>query len=183
MLKKIMAIVSSVAVASTLGTVSAFAEEESVLTDVETTEVVETNQETTATEEETTNTVEEYLLGDVNGDGKINSVDAAITLDDYAKWLANAWYEGVTEAEIDRANELYYHVEGDINGDGKENAKDTVYILKYYAHQLSDPDSDISLKDYYDGFGMTEYIDSEYTDKAVEEQRDELRAMGQYIPD
>ncbi|MBQ8831797.1 MAG: DUF4465 domain-containing protein [Oscillospiraceae bacterium] len=62
-----------------------------------------------------------YLLGDVNGDGKINAVDAALTY----KYVNNK--TELTEAQL---------LAADVNGDGKVTAVDAALIYKYVNNKL-----------------------------------------------
>ena len=59
-----------------------------------------------------------YALGDVNGDGKINTRDAVMILKYSARLI------GLDETQQMRA---------DTNGDGKINTRDVVLVLKYSA--------------------------------------------------
>lgn len=61
---------------------------------------------------------EAFALGDVNGDGKINSLDAAFVL----KYDAGLWICGLASG-----------CAGDVNGDGKANSLDAALILRYDA--------------------------------------------------
>ena len=72
----------------------------------------------------TTSTTNSKLLGDINGDEKIDSKDAVIVLKSYAEKLAGNETKDDTLA-------------GDVNGDGEVDSKDAVIILKYYAATLT----------------------------------------------
>ena len=63
----------------------------------------------------------EYTLGDVNMDGKINAVDAALTY----KYVNNK--TELTEAQL---------LAADVNGDGNVNAVDAALIYKYVNNKL-----------------------------------------------
>ena len=71
----------------------------------------------------TTTATKTISLGDINGDGKIDSKDAVLVLKSYAESLVNS------NATVDLA--------GDVNGDKKVDSKDAVLILKYYAATLT----------------------------------------------
>lgn len=62
-------------------------------------------------------------LGDPNGDGAINAVDASIILSDYARYS--------TSDDKPTAEEL---ASGDVNKDGSINAVDASTVLSYYAY-------------------------------------------------
>ena len=80
-------------------------------------------------------TTEDESLGDVNGDGVINSKDSVIVLKAYAETLAGA--VGVLKQE-----EAF---RADVNGDNCYDTKDAVIILKKYAERLiSDGSNNIS---------------------------------------
>ncbi len=70
------------------------------------------------------------LLGDINGDGSIDSKDAVLVLKSYAESLVSG--------------ENTFYSAGDINGDDKVDSKDAVIILKYYAATLTGFSGDIS---------------------------------------
>jgi hypothetical protein len=72
-------------------------------------------------------------FGDVNGDGKINSIDAVCILVDYANELSGKKTVLATKY-------------ADINSDSKINSIDAVIILKYYAYALVN--SNTTLTDY-----------------------------------
>jgi hypothetical protein len=80
-------------------------------------------EELKKTTEETTTPVIKIVLGDLNNDGAINSIDAVLVLKDYAGTLVGK----VSTISISS---------GDANGDGKINSVDAVIILKYYAGKL-----------------------------------------------
>jgi hypothetical protein len=83
---------------------------------------------TTTTTTTTENTVKSIVLGDLNSDGKINSIDAVAILKGYAQSLVNG-STGLTEEQETAA---------DVNKDGKINSIDAVNVLKYYAASLVD---------------------------------------------
>ena len=79
--------------------------------------------EPTTTTPTTTEPTENKLVGDVNGDGKIDSKDAVLVLKSYAESLVSG----------NKSTDLA----GDINNDGSIDSKDAVIILKYYAATLT----------------------------------------------
>ena len=64
------------------------------------------------------------LLGDVNGDGKVNSIDASRVLEEYAT-LATTGKSSLTDAQRKAA---------DVNCDGKVDSKDATAILVMYSN-------------------------------------------------
>ncbi|NLP26261.1 MAG: hypothetical protein GX365_02820 [Clostridiales bacterium] len=74
---------------------------------------------------------EEYLIGDINFDGKINGADAANALRIYNSIM------GGNESEITKEQ----LIRADVNRDGKVNSKDAVLILKYYNMRMGDPNT------------------------------------------
>ena len=97
------------------------------------------NETTEAWEEATEATTEKTIsLGDVNGDGTIDSKDAVEVLKFYSnKLLGNDYSFHYYEYDS-----LYYYHSidasiGDVNNDGVINSKDAVLILKYYAEYLA----------------------------------------------
>ena len=72
-------------------------------------------------------------LGDINGDGMIDSNDASVVLEDYAKASTGG------ESDIDKTV-------GDINGDGIVDSNDASIILAYYAAVSTG--KDIKLEDF-----------------------------------
>lgn len=86
-----------------------------------------TTTSTTTTAVTTTTTTaypDEYDLGDVNNDGKINAVDASSVLSYYAMTSTNQ------DADYSEEQKLA----ADVNTDGHINAVDASYILSYYAY-------------------------------------------------
>lgn len=73
----------------------------------------------------------DYVLGDVNKDGKINAVDASSVLAYYARTSTNQ------EGGYDDAQQLA----ADVNHDGVINAVDASNILSYYAYSSSTSDA------------------------------------------
>ena len=71
----------------------------------------------------TTKPIIKISVGDVNGDGVIDSKDAVFVLKSYAETLAG----NVATVSIEK---------GDVNGDDKIDSKDAVKILKYYASTM-----------------------------------------------
>lgn len=69
----------------------------------------------------------EYTLGDVNEDGAINTVDATLVLQYYAK-IITADTEGVT----------FIEAAADVNGDNVINTVDATLILQYYAKIITE---------------------------------------------
>jgi hypothetical protein len=67
--------------------------------------------------------MDKYEIGDANNDGKIDSRDAVLTLQNYASELVG----NATEKSI------YFQ---DVNGDGKVNSIDATVILRTYANNL-----------------------------------------------
>ena len=65
----------------------------------------------------------EYQLGDVNGDGYINAIDASIVLSAYAK--SQTGEEELTKPQQEAA---------DVNNDGSIDSIDASEILDYYSH-------------------------------------------------
>lgn len=78
-------------------------------------------------------------LGDLDNNGKINSIDASAILTAYANELANK-ESGLSAAEIAAA---------DVNGDGVINAMDASTILTYYAYTMANGKAE--LIDYING--------------------------------
>lgn len=62
------------------------------------------------------------MLGDANNNNVVDSVDAVLILQEYAKSIVDSNYKSV----------LLYNA--DVNFDGQYDAKDSVYVLQYYAH-------------------------------------------------
>ena len=77
-------------------------------------------------------------LGDPNGDGAINAVDASIMLSNYARYA--------TSADKPTAEEL---AAGDVDKNGAVNAVDASNVLSFYAYQsTSNADKNKTLNDY-----------------------------------
>ena len=72
-------------------------------------------------------TADDFLLGDVNGNGEIAADDAQIALKAYVNMLAGK-ESGLTAAQQQAA---------DIDGDGEVTATDAQIILKYYVNTLA----------------------------------------------
>lgn len=83
---------------------------------------------------------EDITYGDINDDGIINSVDAVIILQEYAKYLVNGKYS-IGANQISCA---------DINEDNKIDSSDAVIVLRYYAADLVEP-LDVDIKSFYFG--------------------------------
>lgn len=77
-------------------------------------------------------------LGDVNGDGKINAVDASSVLSYYADVSTNQ------EGEFDEDQK----VAADVNHNGKIDAVDASCILSYYAYLSTTKDEIVSIEVY-----------------------------------
>lgn len=71
------------------------------------------------------------ILGDVNGDTKIDSKDAVLILKSYADSLAEK------NSDIDK-------ISADVNEDSSVDSKDAVLILRYYAATLTGYTKDIT---------------------------------------
>ena len=99
---------------------------------------------TTATTVTTTTTTtayispDEYTLGDVNGDGRINAVDASLVLAYYARISTNQ------EGGYDQKQRLA----ADVNFDGVINAVDASNILAYYAYSSTEKGTPVTLEEF-----------------------------------
>jgi hypothetical protein len=94
--------------------------------DIETGKTLNTSTATTTQptiSSTTTSKKEQVTLGDINGDGSVNSIDAVFVLKDFASQLLGI----ETSLSLETA---------DLNHDGKINAIDAVIILKQYAQSL-----------------------------------------------
>lgn len=93
-----------------------------------------------AVEEPTTEPITEPVVkknkGDVNGDTKVDSKDAVLILQAYAKSLVN---DNSSTIDVDAA---------DLNSDGKVDSKDAVLVLQYYAKALVDGDKAVSVEEF-----------------------------------
>lgn len=154
-MKKFLSIICSLAVLATCGVTTAFAEN------------VESATEN-ITEEATAE--ESYILGDVNGDGAVDTKDAMFALGSYATLIIATTKECFSEdvqnkmeesedvqSEIRKeAEKEFYYESADVDKDGVVTAKDAAYMLLYYALTIAHPDvkADISL-----GAGMKKYFD------------------------
>ncbi len=74
-------------------------------------------------------------FGDINGDGRVNSIDSSHILANYNKISTG---EEISEKEKSR---------GDVNRDGKCDASDASLILKYYSY-VSTSNSDMTFSDF-----------------------------------
>jgi hypothetical protein len=83
----------------------------------------ETQTTTISTTKPTTSKKEQVTLGDINGDGSVNSIDAVFVLKDFASQILG----NKTTLDLSTA---------DMNDDGKINSSDAVIILKQYAQSL-----------------------------------------------
>jgi hypothetical protein len=81
------------------------------------------NNSTSTTSTTTTSKKEQVTLGDINGDGSVNSIDAVFVLKDFASQILG----NKTTLDVSTA---------DMNDDGKINSSDAVIILKQYAQSL-----------------------------------------------
>lgn len=81
----------------------------------------------------------EYQLGDVNGDNRINVVDASWVLNAYAKYQTGE--EPLTPLQKEAA---------DINGDGSVDSVDASEILSYYVYSATTKDEKpLGIKEFY----------------------------------
>lgn len=82
---------------------------------------------------------EDILMGDVNGDGKVNSIDASLVLRAYANYSAGG--EDILTAQ--------QKIAADVNEDGKVDSLDASAILSYYSHlsTTNEPDT-LTLKEH-----------------------------------
>lgn len=101
-----------------------------------TTTATDENGTTTTTTSPITQT--DYDLGDVNGDGKINAVDASGVLAYYA-YVSTNQDGGFTEEQ---------KLAADVDFDGKINAVDASNILAYYAYVSTTKEKPLSMKEY-----------------------------------
>lgn len=103
-----------------------------------------TTTTTTATTTTTTTTTtayispDEYTLGDVNYDGRINAVDASSVLAYYARISSNQ------DGGYDRKQKLA----ADVNFDGAINAIDASNILAYYAYSSIAKEETVTMKEF-----------------------------------
>ena len=86
--------------------------------------------------EPTTEPVVKKNKGDVNGDNKVDSKDAVLILQAYAKSLVG---DKSSTIDVDAA---------DLSGDGKVDSKDAVLVLQYYAKALVDGDKAVSVEEF-----------------------------------
>jgi hypothetical protein len=98
--------------------------------DIETGKTLDTSTATTTqptisstTTTTTTSKKEQVTLGDINGDGSVNSIDAVFVLKDFASQILG------NKSTLDLSV-------ADMNDDGKINSSDAVIILKQYAQSL-----------------------------------------------
>ncbi len=83
--------------------------------------------------------LQDYNLGDINNDGKIDAGDASDILAEYARIASNE--------EPTLSNEV-----ADINGDDIIDAGDASLVLAYYAYTSSAQNIQVSLRDYVDNY-------------------------------
>ena len=86
--------------------------------------------------EPTTELVDKKNKGDVNGDKNVDSKDAVLILQYYAKSLVDS---SSATIDIDAA---------DLNDDKKADSKDAVLVLQYYAKALVDGDKAVSVEEF-----------------------------------
>jgi hypothetical protein len=86
-------------------------------------EVVNYGTYTVTSTDEEPKANEDVILGDVTGDGKIDSRDAVVILKDFASTILG----NKSTLELNKA---------DMNSDGKINSSDAVEVLKTYANSL-----------------------------------------------
>ena len=89
-----------------------------------------------AADEPTTEPVVKKSKGDVNGDKNVDSKDAVLILQYYAKSLVDS---SSATIDIDAA---------DLNDDKKADSKDAVLVLQYYAKALVDGDKAVSVEEF-----------------------------------
>lgn len=151
-MKKFLLIICSLAILATCGVTTAFASAEDAVA-------------------ETANK-EDYVLGDMNGDGKIDAKDATMMLITYANYLAAISYNVTGDENYqnfkDMVNEKFYQRSGDIDGDGIITSRDTVAVLIYYAYVLSNPNTTIKVDEYWRGYNLGTYEDLKKTDSGKE---------------
>jgi hypothetical protein len=106
-----------------------------------------------------------YTLGDVNGDGAVNAIDASEVLTVYAA-VATGNRNKFIEAQ---------KVAADVNADGNIDALDASQILSYYAYTATTTDEEVlSIADYLDSLKIEETTDgSEESDTDAEETTEE----------
>ena len=90
------------------------------------------------TEKTDTEIIDEVLLGDVDNDGQINSVDASSVLAYYARISTNQ------EGRYDKKQILA----ADVNNDGSVNSVDASKILAYYAYVSTTKEEILSIEEY-----------------------------------
>lgn len=78
-----------------------------------------------------------YALGDVNGDGLVNAVDASAVLSAYAKYQTGE--EPLTPLQKEAA---------DVNGDGEVNSVDASLILSYYSYLATSHGETVDIKSF-----------------------------------
>lgn len=89
---------------------------------------------------------EKIVLGDANGDGKVDANDAVNVLRYFAGSIANGENNPV---QINKE-------QADINGDGNINSNDAVLILQYYAYRIA-TESDLPMDEYLKRSSMLQY--------------------------
>lgn len=77
------------------------------------------------------NASEEYSLGDVNGDGKLDSSDSSAVLE-YFSAVSTGKDSGWDDERI---------AAGDVDGDGKTDSSDASYILSYFSYVQTSPEN------------------------------------------
>ena len=112
-------------------------------TTVTTTTAEDTETTTTTTAEPVTEPVTEptepdYVLGDVDANGKINAVDASMILSEYAVMST----KGISELDDTQKKAA------DVTNDGKINAIDATTVLTYYAYTSTHGGEALSMEEF-----------------------------------
>ena len=106
----------------------------------------------------------EYILGlgDVDGDGRIDAVDASIVQKDYA-------ISSVGKGSLfDDPDFPEYNAEAaDVNGDGRINAIDASYILVYYAYIMTGARPEEVVLGNPEEFHQTYTVDGGFTNEQI----------------
>lgn len=175
-MKKFLSIICSLAVLATCGVTTAFAEDVESTTEniTEVDSTTENTTEETVTETTTdaeTNAEEDYILGDVNDDGKINAKDAVAMLYIYVDYIAAS-----NDKDAD-AMKKAYKKSGDVDGNGRVNGIDAIYTLRYYTYVLAYPDTTLKIDEFVekDRKGELENTDTEELREAKKKVDEEAR--------
>lgn len=91
---------------------------------------------------EVTVNVPDYLPGDVNMDGRVDSRDASLVLREYAERSA--------DGGVPFENEPLKRLASDINLDGKSDGRDASFILGYYAKSSTQGAHYKDIREWYD---------------------------------